>query len=119
MMQFVGIHHGTDRDHEAVDDVQDEHADHSPAGVEADRPRLAVDLGEADADAQRVAPAEQAGQEPGNPHTAQQRTGDRQRLSAAVAVEHHVRRQHGEQRVQVTAFRGGEEPPAHLVALLP
>jgi hypothetical protein len=59
----------------------------------------------------------QPGEEAGDPVPAVQGPGDRSRLTAAVAVVHHLGGQRPQQPVQVAAVGRGEEPPRDLLAL--
>jgi hypothetical protein len=119
MSKLVGVDHGADRLDHAVGHLKPEHGEHPPRGVVPDRARLAVDPGQPERSAQGPAPAEETGQQPGDPFPPVQRRADRLRLAAAVGVEHHVGREHAEQRVHVAARRGLEEPAGQLLAFRP
>ena len=118
MLELVGVDHGADRLHQAVDDVQREDADHPALGVVDDRPRLAVDQGGLAVGAFLLGPAEQPEQEPGHPFRPVRRLEPGLALAAAVADHDHVGGEEVQQATQVTAADGVEEPAGHLVALL-
>jgi hypothetical protein len=119
MTELVGIDHGADRLDQAVGDVKREHVDHAPLGVVGHRARLAVDPGRPEGSAEEPAPAEQAAKQSQYPLSSGQRFPHRLCLAAAVRVEHHVRREHGEQLVHVASSGGGEEPAGQFLAFRP
>jgi hypothetical protein len=118
MLELVGVDHGAHRLHQAVGDVEGEHADHPALGVVDHRTRLAVDHGRHGVGALFLRPAEQPEQEPGDPVRAVRGLAPGQALAAAVADHDHVGRQEFEQPVDVTAAHDVEEPAGHLIALL-
>jgi hypothetical protein len=119
MTKLVGIDHGPDRLDHAVGDVELDHADHAPLGVVQHGARLAVDPGQPEGDAEDPGPAEQADEQPHDALPPAQRLPDRPRLAATVPVEHHVGREHAEQRVHVAARGGLEEPAGEFLAFRP
>jgi hypothetical protein len=116
--ELVGVDHGPDRLHHAVGDVEREHVDHPAFRVAGHRARLPVHPGQLAVGTEHLPAAEQAEHEPCHPLRPGKRLRQRLALAAAVADHDHVGREQLEQRGQVAARGGGEEPAGHLVALL-
>ncbi len=114
--ELVRVDHGADRLDLPVGDVEGEHVDHPSLGVVGDRAGLAVDPGRPLRRTEQAAPAEQAAEQPQHRLPPDEWLTERLRLAAAVAVEDHVRGEQAEQRVQVAAFSGGEEPAGEFLA---
>jgi len=98
MTELVGIDHSADHLDHAVGHLKLEHGKHPPAASYPTAPGWPLTQAAAGT-CPRPAPAEQAGQQPGDPLPPVQRHADRLRLTAAVRVEHHVGGEHAEQRV--------------------
>ena len=97
MAQLVGVDDGPDRLHQAVGDVQYEHADHAAFAVVGDPAGLAVQPGWLDVDAHLRGPPVQAENEPDHLFGPGQRAGDGPGLAAAVADHDHVGREQFQQ----------------------
>jgi hypothetical protein len=118
MLELVGVDHGAHRLHQAVGDVERQHAGHPAFGVVHHRARLAVDEGRHAVGTLFLRTAEQPEQEPGDPFRPVGRLAPGQALAAAVADHDHVGGEELQQAVEITATGRVEEPARDLVALL-
>jgi hypothetical protein len=119
VLELVRVEDGLDRLDQAVGDIEGEDVDDPVLSVVGDRAGLAVDPARLDPGAHLRTAAGQPEHEPGYLLPPVERPGRGPRLAAAIAHHGHVRCEHLEQGVHVTALGGSEESPGHLFALGP
>src|SRR4051812_29956924 len=93
----------------AVLDVQAHDVDQAPVGVERSEARLAVDPGGLERDSQALDLAVERDHGAGDGGRADHRVGDRAGPAAAVADEHGVASEEGDETVEIAVAGRGEE----------
>jgi hypothetical protein len=115
--ELVGIRHSTQRLHEVFGDVERDRDDEHPLGIEEQRARLTVDLGEVQSvDPQAPTSGGALPQEPRNALAPVDRARERERLPTAVRVGGDIGGKEIDQLIDVALADRSEEPAGELLA---